>query len=517
MGISRSKLGSGATLLIVSGIICKVLGALFRLPLTNLLGIGGIGVFQMVMSLYSFALVVTCGGITNSLAKLISSARAKNEHSKISIYFVQSIFVGLGIGLLLGLLFLALSKIISAFQSISAWTSYTLFILLLPLGAMLASLRGFFQGHENMTPTAVSQVVEQVIKFVFGLTFAFVLGKFGTAQGVFGAFVGIVLSELVAVIYLFFQFYFSLKKEGLQTKKFSDEEHSLAKGQFFRANFPLMLSSSILPLVNAFEGLVIVSRLNLAGFSNEGATQLFGLQTGVVGAILNFPLIISIAVTTTLLPNISYLISRGTGGRYTIEKGLKVLLFLLLPTTFGIVAISKPVLEIFYTGINVNLLDTAFWLMFYGGFSILFTALMQYFVMLLQANGKFSFILTITIFGGLIKGVLSFFLSAIPNINIFALVIGNIAMSGTISVFALFKLKKISSFKFPFGEITLLIFATVVMFETANTFVNCNYYATFINVLIAIILGIVTYVVLTIPFSLKLLKAIKKIKPSQNV
>lgn len=90
----KHKLGVSALVLVIGGLVCKCLGALFRLPLTNLLGIEGIGVFQLIMSLYSFSLVVTCGGVASSLSKLISSARARGEHAKISTYLQRSIFLG---------------------------------------------------------------------------------------------------------------------------------------------------------------------------------------------------------------------------------------------------------------------------------------------------------------------------------------------------------------------------------------------------------------------------------------
>lgn len=277
-----------------------------------------------------------------------------------------------------------------------------------------------------------------------------------------------------------------------------------ARGEFDRANFPLMLSASILPLVNAFDGLIIIPRLMLAGFESGVATKLYGLQTGVVGAILNFPLIISIAVTTTLLPNISYLISRGTGGQYVIGRGLKILLFLILPTTFGMVAISRQLLALVYKDMTTYLLDIAFWLMFYGAFSIVFTALMQYLVMLLQANGQFKFILLITALGGLAKALLSFLLASVKQVNIFALVIGNLALAAIVCVLALWKLKRMIPLSVSFFDLFLLLLGTLAMFVTVYTFINCNYFSSLLNLLLAIVLGAIVYAVVTLPFVLRL-------------
>lgn len=504
---TQNKLGISTAVLLISGLLCKVVGALFRLPLTNLLGIEGIGVFQLIMSLYAFALVLTCGGVTNALSKLIGTARARNDNENIMIYLKRAMFVSVISGFCLGFLFLCFGEHISIWQGIGRNKTYCLFVVMLPLGAGLATFRGFFQGFENMLPTAISQIIEQVFKFVLGLMFAFYFGKIGTAEGVFGAFLGIVLSELCSICFLLIIFFKKNKKNktltDMQTVKF-------VRHEFDKANFSIMLSASILPLINAFDGMIIVPRLTLAGLSNGLATKLFGVQAGVVGAILNFPLIISMAVTTTLLPNISYLISRGAGGRNVIEKGLKTLLLMILPTTFGVVAISKEILPVIYADMTGEILNTAFELMFYGAFNIVFTAIMQYCVMLLQANGEFKFILIITAVGGILKATISFFLSAIPSINIFALVLGNIVLSTTISILSLWKLKRILFFNLKFPELFTILFGTAVMFATVYTFINCNYFHIILNILISIILGIAVYFVVTIPLIIKIIPKSKK-------
>lgn len=502
-----SSLSVGAIILLVSGVICKALGALFRLPLTNLLGIEGIGIFQLIMSLYAFALVVTCGGVTNSLSKLISTARGRGDTKSVSIYLKRSLLIALGTGIGIGLVFMIFGNYICNFQGIGNNQSYSLFIIILPLGASLTVLRGYFQGYQNMLPTAISQIVEQVFKFVFGLVFAFYFGKIGIAEGVFGAFVGITLSEVISVIYLFILFLIK-NKDHEKLKELSSIKY--ARKEYDNAYFPLTLSASILPLVNAFDGLIIVPRLMQAGFSNGVATKLFGLQTGITGAILNFPLIISMAVTTTLLPNISYLISRGTGGRVVIERGLKILLFLILPTTFGMVAISRQVIFLVYQNMTTPILDTAFQFMLYGGFSVVFTALMQYLLMLLSANGEFKFILVVTAIGGGVKALLSFFLSAIPTINIYALILGNIVLSASVCVLAIFKLKRTIIFSVSFFEFFLLALGTVMMFFAVYTFISCNYFSIIVNIILAVILGAIIYLVITLPFLLKILPKTRK-------
>ena len=278
----KNNVGRGAFVLIASGLVCKFFGGLFRLPLTNIIGIEGIGVFQMIISVYSLALVFVSGGVTTALSKLISSARARGDYHKISSYLGWALSFTLGISALFAIIFIIFSSQITTLQGIQEGAlSYKIVALLLPLGGLVGVFRGLVQGFENMTPTAISQIIEQVTKLAFGLIFAYALGEKGIGAGVLGAFLGITLSELFACVYIGFA---AFKRSKV---RFSNE----CRKDFFSASLPLTFGGSVLPLTHAIESLIIVSLLTRSGLSQDSATSLFGLQTGVVGAILNFPLI----------------------------------------------------------------------------------------------------------------------------------------------------------------------------------------------------------------------------------
>ena len=201
----KSSVGKGALILIISGLICKFFGALFRLPLTNILGIEGIDIFQMIMSVYALLSAIVTSGVSSALSKLISTARASGEMEKARKLYALAMKFALILALVLGFIILFLSGSISSLQGNSQnKIIYMLFVLLLPLSALIGVIRGAMQGYEDMTPTAISQIIEQVAKFAFGLIFAYIFIGGGATKGVFGAFLGITFSELLALIYLFF-------------------------------------------------------------------------------------------------------------------------------------------------------------------------------------------------------------------------------------------------------------------------------------------------------------------------
>ena len=339
-----NKIGKHAAILILSGIICKALGAFFRIPLTSLIGIENIGIFQLIMSLYAFALVLTSGATTTALSKLISSSRARAEKGATSAYLKRALMTSILSSVAVGLFFLVMTNLICSLQKIPPNPSYCLFIVLLPLGAISAVLRGYFQGYENMYPTSISQVIEQTVKFALGLLFAYLFGS----NAVFGAFLGITLSEIICVLYLFAVY--------SKNRDFSRVGGDFQKEQneFDKTNLLLLGTIIVFPLSNALDSIFIIPRLVKAGFSSVYATQLFGLQSGIVGTLLNLPLVLSVSIATTLLPNLSFLIQKGTKIKILVERGLKILITALIPSVFGLVAVSTPLFSFLYRSLQTQ-------------------------------------------------------------------------------------------------------------------------------------------------------------------
>lgn len=486
----KNNVGKGAFVLILSGLVCKFFGGLFRLPLTNIIGIEGIGVFQMVMSLYSLALVFVSGGVTNALSKLVSSARARGDYDKIKSYLGWALVFTLGLSALFGLVFSLFGESIASVQGITeGGLSYKILTLLLPLGGLVGVFRGILQGYENMTPTAVSQIIEQVTKLAFGLVFAYALGGKGISFGVFGAFLGITLSELFACGYL-----------GIMT--FKKSKMSFDKNfrkEFFGASLPLTFGGAVLPLTHAVESLVIVSLLMRSGLSQESATALFGLQTGVVGAILNFPLIISLSVAISLLPNLSYMVAKGDveSQRSLVAKSFSSMWFLLVPLVFGIMAVAKTLYPIIYPVAMEQFLDVAVQLTFVVGISIVCTAVMQYLVALLQANGFYKYSMLFNLIGGTAKIGILFLLAPLKGIGIFSIAISNIVLASIVSICVLIKLG--SLVKIPFFDLALPLLASFVMLLVVRIFLSLV--GGFVGMAMAVLVGMATYFTLAFPLT----------------
>lgn len=492
----KNSVGKGAFLLILSGFICKIFGALFRLPLTNIIGIEGIGIFQMVMSIYSLSLVLVTGGVTNSLSRLVSSARAKGELSKINGYFRIALLFSAGLSLILGLCYAFFSKQISSLQGAEEGSySYMLLAFLLPLGGLIGVYRGVIQGYENMMPTAISQLIEQSVKLCFGLLFAKIFATAGVASGVFGAFLGLTISEFLAFCYL---------GVVLLVRYKTKVEAQPVGREFFRAVLPLSVGGAVVPFTHALDSLFVVSLLVKAGFEKAQATTLYGLHSGVVGALLNFPLIISLSVGMSLLPKISYLSSQKDerGQREIISKSFSILWAVLLPLVFGIAAVAKVLYPIIYPSFIGDYLDYAVKLTYIGGISTVLTGLMQFLLALLQAKGQYLFSMFASVFGSLVKILLVFTLAVQNSVNIFALPLSNIFLAGSVCLFALVKLG--AQFQVSFYDFFLVLLSCIIMFLLVGLLLNL--FGNIWGLVFAVFGGGAVYIALIMPLLAKIIK-----------
>ncbi len=489
------SVGKGAMVLVISGLICKLFGAFFRLPLTNVLGIEGIAIFQMVMSLYSLAVIFVSNGITSSLSKLVSSARARGEIVKTGAYLKIAVKYVLWVGLSLGAILAIFSKKIALVQGFSGGSSYLLMLLLLPCGGLIGVYRGIIQGHENMTPTAVSQIIEQVSRFAFGLSLAYLFGRSGVNAGVFGAFLGISISEALAFIYLQFALSKNMKIQHSDV---------VVKREFFSAVLPLSFSSAVIPLTHAVESLVILPLLAVAGFERSIAQKLYGLQTGMIGTILSFPLLVSLAVGMALLPKVSFLSSQGSKEeeKVTISRAFSLMWAFLVPLVLGVCAISKEFYLLVYPTVIKDFLPISKGLTLVTAVATLMAGIMQFLFSILQAKGLFKHALCFSLVGGGVKLLSLVIFARLSAIGIYAIPISNALLNATISICAMVKLY--STVKVDFFNLFLPLAGGTVMFLSVELMISAL--GGFVGIILAVIAGGGVYGVLTLPLWLEFIK-----------
>ena len=206
--MSREKKQSfmgGVTVMAISTVFVKICGALYKIPLNNILGEEGVTHFMSAYNIYAFLLTLSTAGLPLALSKLISEANATGRRTQMRRCFntAMALFVGLGVAGTAAMLIFTEQLAAMMNNTLAYWPIKALGVSVICVSVMCA-YRGFAQGRQNMVPTAVSQFIEALFKLVIGLPLAWYLIHAGKSLeiGAAGAIVGVSAGTVLAMLYM---------------------------------------------------------------------------------------------------------------------------------------------------------------------------------------------------------------------------------------------------------------------------------------------------------------------------
>ena len=419
--MKHNKFVKGAFVLIVFNLIGKVIGAFYRIPLAKIVGSVGMGQYQLVFPLYCLVLTIATSGIPVAMSKLVAGFNSQNRFNDSKRLLKTSIILLTTLSAIGSATVIFGARFFAGLQGNvnNAICFYGIAPAVFFVG-LLSAFRGYFQGNLIMFPTAFSGLVEQVLKMVLGLFLANSFLEFGTEYAVFGALLGISISELVSVVFLsVFYLCYSLKNKKVCNLE-PDTYKNLSR-QLLSLSVPITLGGLISPITAMVDSLIVVNLLMFSGFSNETSTMMLGLQSGVVEPLVNIPVIIAVSVSIVLLPSISDVSAEKSQEKIKniIEKAYQITLSISIACFVCFVIFGEQILSFLYGGsLDVFELQTAMKLLFVGGLNIVFLALVQVTASALQGLGNASFpVKTLTV-GCVIKILLDLILVSVKSINI---------------------------------------------------------------------------------------------------
>ncbi|MFQ6752587.1 MAG: oligosaccharide flippase family protein [Clostridia bacterium] len=329
--MKRSGLISGALILSVGTVLAKVFSAIYRIVLTRILGGVGIGMYQLIFPLYSLCVVVVTAGLPLAVSKLV--ARYPNSAKKI---VKKTIFFMTVVALLITILMLLIGRV-SVTSEI-----YSCYFVLAPTLVVIASsaiLKGYFQGVNYFTPSAISNIIEQFIKMVIGLVLAVSLISISLSASIIGAMLGIMISEIISLVVLIIYY----KKVKIKDK----DKINLTYREILQDIIPITVTNIILPFASFIDSIVVVKLLN-NNFADKVSIFLYGLESGAVSSLVSIPTIFSFALASVLLPNIAK-DSNVWNKNYNLSLSVKIVLTIVVPCVICFVFIPDRLMGLLYT------------------------------------------------------------------------------------------------------------------------------------------------------------------------
>lgn len=446
--------------MLVGSVVAKMLGALYRIPLTNILGAEGMGMYQLVFPVYALFMVLATAGIPTSLSRTVAEKRALGENTK--KYFSVAMCALLVLGIAFGLLMGALSDVLATRQGNSG-TRFG-FLIIAPaitFVCLISGFRGYFQGQMYMLPTALSNVVEQVVKLAVGIGASYALAKRGVIYAVCGALFGVTVSEIVTAAYMGVTYFFRSKKEKREqlvaqvllqerdlqagsendvlqgeTRARGDKNRdnvvarSTKKARFERVSrgelkgmlkvaLPIAAVAALMPLANFFDSIIIVNMLEAFGLKQSVATAQYGIISGPVNSLINMPVVAIMSLAVAVVPSVSA--SRATRDidGVMLKSSLCVRLAYLLGIAFAfyLAVFARNVIGALYPALSEQNTVVAVNVLRITAANVVFLSVMQIYVSLLQAVDKTKYAVFSLIASIIVKIVLDVVLTRYIGIN----------------------------------------------------------------------------------------------------
>ena len=436
---SKNSLIRGAFSLGAGAFVAKLLGALYRVPLTNLIGGFGLGLYQMVFPVYALLLDFSGAGVPSALSKIISSGGEDDKHDRAHSYLISSIKTFLVFGIVGTLIMAVFAKPLARFQgNKDAFYGYLFLSPAILLVSIISCFRGYFQGLMSMTPTAVSQIIEQAVKLALGLFFVSLFVK-NIPFAVAGATFAITLSELTALIYLYATYLKNKKKLSLKFA-FNKNAFKSQSKTIIKTAVPITLIGIMIPLSQVVDSFLIV---NVLGAYRTDATALYGLLSGVVSTVINLPVSICYGVAMVAIPAVSACKTETDKNKNAVRTLFLTAAF-AIPCVIFLAIFSRFTVGLLFGGLSPMEKITATNLLKISAPTVLLLSVVQTSNAILIGKGKlYQPVISLGI-GVAVKVVLNLLLLSIPEINIFGGAVAVIACYFTvclINLIMIFKLK----------------------------------------------------------------------------
>lgn len=504
------------TILAVASIIGRIIGLLYRFPLVRIIGEEGMGAYSNAFEVYNIALLLSTYSIPTAISKLVSARESKrqyrNSYRIFTLGMVFSMIAG-GIFTLL-LLFGAESISLHLFKSADSaiplrFLAPTIFVF-----SIMGVLRGFFQGKNTMLPTAISQVLEQIVNALVSVGAAILfmsnysasanICAYGAAGGTVGTLCGAVAS-LVFLLFLFWVYRPTLKRRLRKDR--TNEEETL--GDLFKLLLitivPIILNQTVYSISSLLDSTLLNVILDKQGIAEAERLILWGRYSSKYRLLTNVPIAIASAIGVAIIPNVVQVFARKEYDQIHIkvEQAVKFNMLISIPCAVGMGVLAQPIMQLMFPD-TVESVTMSANMMKIGAASIVFFAYSTTTNSILQAVNRMRFPVIHGLISLGIYLVLDYILLSFTPLGVYALVIGNMVFPLVISALNWLVIRRELDYRqevmktFLRTGLSAGCMGIVAFLVYTGCFLICQSNA--VSTILAIGVGVFTYAVLIIVF-----------------
>ena len=426
------------TILAAAGIIVRLIGLLYKIPMTRILGDEGIGYYNTAYEIYNIGLILSSYSLPLAVSKLIAQKQVKKRYEDSRKVFRCGIALGVFTGGLMTVLLLCGSDFIASVIFKSSGSALPLRVMApaVLVFAVMGVFRGFFQGHGNMVPTSISQIIEQVVHALISIWASYdFLRRFADRDNPvsYGA-AGGTLGTLVGALAAFFVLSVMMLRQKRQT-----DGHALSRSQeevstdaqimklLLLTFTPIILSQFVYQLSGTVDNALFGVIMDGKGFTEKERLSLLGIYGGKYRLLTNVPVAIASSLGASMIPSI--VVSRGAGRKEEVKHKIyitiKFNMLLAIPCAFGMFALASPIMRLVF-GDGRELTKE---LLMLGSSSVIFFSLSTVTNSVLQGIDLMRKSVTHSAISLLLHAVLVWLMLSLLEWGVYGLVIGNVTFA----------------------------------------------------------------------------------------
>ena len=386
-----------AAILAAAGFLSRIIGLLYAVPLYQIIGEEGNGYYATAYDIYFMILLISTYSIPTAVSKVISQRLAVEEYKNANKLFKCSLIYVLVVGSFTAAITFIFAPSLVVDQSVLCLRimAPTIFF-----SGMLSVFRGYMQAHNTMVPTAVSQIIEQIMNAVVSVAAAYIftmpfrggvdeskIAVHGAAGSAFGTFAG-VMAGLIFILII----YLRKRSDILEKVRLDKNTHEEGYRDLFKVIFlmvtPVILSTFIYNVSTTFDMKIYWSAITHKSISTKDAARTYGIYSRQFLVLINLPIAIASAVSSALIPGISGAYSKGDieDVNAKLNKAIRTTMLIMIPSAIGMAVLANPIMQLLFSGTD----ERAGYALAGGCISIICYALSTVTNGVLQAIGKVS-------------------------------------------------------------------------------------------------------------------------------
>lgn len=435
--VKTSGILKQGSILAVASILVRMIGLVYRIPMNNILGDDGMGVYSASYEVYNIMLIISSYGLPMAVSKMVSlkcaEKKYKNAYTLFHRTLLFSIFTGgvAALFLYFGADFLE-QNFYAKYRGIALplrVLAPTIFIV-----AVMGVFRGLFQGRNTMMPTAVSQIFEQIVNAFVSVAASFALMRkysgssrvagWGAAGGTMGTLFGAITAFLI--LFFIYLLYRPIMEKQKQRDRVSVQESLAASYKLILCTvIPIILSQTVYQL----SGIIDVTLFNMAmeskGVSDKQASSLLGIYSTKYRTLVNVPTAVSTAIASSMIPALvsSYLKNNKKEVHDRIELAVKFNMIIAFPSAVGLAVLGEPILRLLFRNSDFALGGA---MLMTGSACVVFYALSTVTSGVLQSIDKMNLPVLHSLASLILHVILVYGLLLYTDMGVFALVVGNV-------------------------------------------------------------------------------------------